>query len=43
MGYIYVIDVICIAGPSGLIMAFYANGNIASILCPSANVFIAQL
>jgi uncharacterized membrane protein len=30
MGYIYVIDVICIAGPSGLIMAFYANGNIVS-------------
>ena len=30
MGYIYVIDVICIAGPSGLIMAFYANGNAVS-------------
>lgn len=30
MGYIYVIDVICIAGPSGLIMAFYANGTIVS-------------
>lgn len=30
MGYIYAIDVICIAGPSGLIMAFYANGNIVS-------------
>jgi len=27
MGYIYVIDVICIAGPSGLIMACYANGT----------------
>jgi len=27
MGYIYVIDVLCIAGPSGLIMAFYANGT----------------
>ena len=30
MGYIYVIDVICIAGPSGLIMACYANGTIIS-------------
>ncbi|MBL7935264.1 MAG: DUF2306 domain-containing protein [Bacteroidia bacterium] len=30
MGYIYVVDVMCIAGPSGLIMAFYANGNIVS-------------
>ena len=30
MGYIYVVDVICIAGPSGLIMAFYANGTIVS-------------
>lgn len=30
MGYIYVIDVICIAGPSGLIMACYANGTIVS-------------
>ncbi|MES2761876.1 MAG: DUF2306 domain-containing protein [Bacteroidota bacterium] len=27
MGYIYAVDVICLAGPSGLIMAFYANGN----------------
>ena len=30
MGYIYVIDVICIAGPSGFIMACYANGTIVS-------------
>lgn len=30
MGYIYVVNVICIAGPSGLIMAFYANGTIVS-------------
>jgi hypothetical protein len=30
MGYIYVIDVICITGPSGLIMAFYANGTVVS-------------
>lgn len=30
MGYIYVIDVLCLAGPSGLIMAFYANGTIVS-------------
>ncbi|MES2515497.1 MAG: DUF2306 domain-containing protein [Bacteroidota bacterium] len=27
MGYMYAVDVICLAGPSGLIMAFYANGN----------------
>jgi uncharacterized membrane protein len=27
MGYIYVVDVICIAGPSGLIMGIYSNGN----------------
>ena len=27
MGYIYVIDVLLLAGPSGLIMGFYANGN----------------
>lgn len=26
MGYIYVVDVILLAGPSGLIMALYANG-----------------
>lgn len=30
MGYIYAIDVVCLAGPSGLIMAFYANGTIVS-------------
>lgn len=30
MGYVYVIDVICLAGPSGLIMAFYANGTVVS-------------
>lgn len=30
MGYMYVVDVICIAGPSGLVMAFYANGTIVS-------------
>jgi hypothetical protein len=30
MGYIYVVDVIFIAGPSGLIMACYANGTIVS-------------
>ncbi len=27
MGYIYVIDVLLLAGPTGLIMGFYANGN----------------
>lgn len=30
MGYVYIVDVICLAGPSGLIMAFYANGNVVS-------------
>lgn len=30
MGYVYVTDVICLAGPSGLIMAFYANGTVVS-------------
>ena len=28
MGYIYVVDVLLLAGPSGLIMGFYANGNV---------------
>ena len=28
MGYAYVIDVLLLAGPSGLIMGFYANGTI---------------
>ncbi len=27
MGYVYVFDVLLIAGPSGLIMAYYANGT----------------
>lgn len=27
MGYVYVIDILCLAGPSGLIMGFYANGT----------------
>jgi hypothetical protein len=30
MGYIYVIDILVLAGPSGLIMGFYANGTIYS-------------
>lgn len=30
MGYVYVADVICLAGPSGLVMAFYANGTVVS-------------
>lgn len=30
MGYVYVVDVLCLAGPSGLIMAFYANGTVVS-------------
>jgi uncharacterized membrane protein len=28
IGYLYVIDVLCLAGPSGLVMSFYANGTI---------------
>lgn len=28
MGYVYVIDVLCLAGPSGLVMGFYANGDV---------------
>jgi hypothetical protein len=28
MGYIYVIDVLLLAGPTGLIMGFYANGTV---------------
>jgi len=28
MGYIYVVDVIFLAGPSGLVMGFYANGTV---------------
>lgn len=27
MGYIYVTDVLLLAGPSGLVMSFFANGN----------------
>ena len=30
LGYIYVIDVLFITGPAGLLMGFYANGGIAS-------------
>lgn len=28
MGYIYVVDILFLAGPSGLIMGFYANGTL---------------
>jgi hypothetical protein len=30
IGYMYAINVICFAGPSGLIMSFYANGTLVS-------------
>lgn len=30
MGYVYITDVICLAGPSGIIISFYANGTIVS-------------
>jgi hypothetical protein len=30
MGYIYVVDVLLITGPAGLLMGFYANGGIPS-------------
>lgn len=30
LGYVYVINVLCITGPAGLIMSFYANGGLLS-------------
>lgn len=30
LGYIYVIDILMVAGPSGLLMSFYANGGLSS-------------
>jgi len=30
MGYIYITDVLLLAGPTGLIMGFYANGTLAA-------------
>jgi len=30
MGYIYVVDVLFITGPAGLLMGFYANGGLSS-------------
>jgi hypothetical protein len=30
MGYIYVVDVLLITGPAGLLMGFYANGGLSS-------------
>ena len=30
MGYVYVVDVLLITGPAGLLMGFYANGGIPS-------------
>ena len=30
VGYIYVVDVLFVSGPSGLIMSFYANGTLAA-------------
>jgi uncharacterized membrane protein len=30
MGYIYVVDILFVTGPSGLIMSYYANGGISS-------------
>src|SRR4051812_30442209 len=29
-GYIYVIDILMVTGPAGLLMSFYANGGISS-------------
>lgn len=40
IGYIYIIDILFITGPAGLIMAFYANGGISSRI---AFVFLALL
>lgn len=39
-GYAYVIDVLLLAGPSGLIMAFYANGT---VWAKSSFVILASL
>ncbi|MEO5892383.1 MAG: DUF2306 domain-containing protein [Ferruginibacter sp.] len=30
LGYVYVINILCVTGPSGLIMSFYANGGLSS-------------
>jgi uncharacterized membrane protein len=30
IGYVYVIDVLMVTGPAGLLMSFYANGGISS-------------
>jgi hypothetical protein len=30
LGYIYVIDILMVTGPAGLLMSFYANGGISS-------------
>jgi uncharacterized membrane protein len=30
LGYVYVINVLCITGPAGLLMGFYANGGTSS-------------
>lgn len=32
LGYVYVINILFVTGPSGLIMSFYANGGIYSII-----------
>jgi hypothetical protein len=30
LGYLYVINILCITGPAGLVMSFYANGGLLS-------------
>lgn len=30
IGWLYIVDVLCFAGPTGLIMGFYANGGLTS-------------
>ena len=30
LGYVYVFNILCITGPAGLIMSFYANGGLSS-------------
>jgi uncharacterized membrane protein len=32
VGYVYIIDILLITGPAGLLMAFYANGGLSSRL-----------
>lgn len=47
LGYIYVVDVLLITGPAGLLMGFYANGGIPSrisfVLLATAWIFFTAM